>query len=140
MNDLTTQADSTKVTWSQVYADFKGAIDGAADAMKTGAEHVYQVLVQQQLVKSISFSILNAVLLVLALVTWRITISFLKKKRAEEADLQSYEKGEWGYMYILPGAASILFIITIALTIIPIITGFVNPEYGAIQEIRSFIK
>lgn len=122
--------DSTKVTWSQVYQDFKGALSGAADALKTGSEHVYEVLVRQQVVSSISWVIVYIVLAIATYTTWRIVIRVVSNN--EDQDLEP--------LYIVPSFMTIITIVIVCLTIITTVTGFVNPEYGAIKEVREFIR
>lgn len=120
--------DSTKVTWSQVYQDFKGALSGAADALKTGSEHVYEVLVRQQVVNSITWIIVYVLMAIVTFVIWRIVY------RVVEEDRNANE------LFILPVVVTCITAITFLVTIGDTVTGFINPEYGAIQEVREFIR
>jgi hypothetical protein len=140
MNTTPIATDSTKVTWSQVYNDFKGALEGAADALKVGAEHIYLILVRQQVTQSISLLIVDVVLAIAAFFAWRIVLKFIAKKREEESGLERYERGEWGFMYLIPTIATAAAVVVFIATLNVIVTGFFNPEYGALQEIRGLAK
>lgn len=126
--------DSTKVTWSQVYQDFKGALSGAADALKTGSEHVYQILVRQQVVNSIS--------LLLVIVLLSIASYFAYKFVNRENIKDGLEDVEPGAVFAVIGVVALICgtVAFAALNATSIITGFVNPEYGAMQDIMKFIK
>lgn len=126
--------DSTQITFTQVYNDFKGALSGAADALKTGSEHVYEILVRQQFVNSVSMCILYFLLVGLSAWLW----FFIPKKVKEFNDESSYS--DYGPLYIIPSVVSLVSMLIITATITDVVTGFVNPEYGAIQEIREFIR
>jgi hypothetical protein len=126
--------DSTKVTWSQVYQDFKGALSGAADALKTGSEHVYEVLVRQQVVNSISLLI---VILLLATSSY-FAFKFVNRESIKD----SLEDVEPGAVFAVLGTVGLILgtIVFTAVHATSIVTGFVNPEYGAIQDILKFIR
>lgn len=127
------QQDST-VTMTQVYNDFKGALQGAADALKVGAEHIYEVLVYQQLINSITLIIMYVAITIASYYTWRIVLKFVDKESKQD------RYGEWGYMYIIPVLVTLISIIIFLGSIQNCITGFLNPEYNALMEIKSFIK
>lgn len=126
--------DSTQVTWSQVYQDFKGALSGASDALKTGSEHVYEVLVRQQYVQSVSLLI---VILILGTASY-FALKFVNRKSIIDA----LDDVEPGACFAVIGTAGLILGTLIFTTVhaTEIVTGFVNPEYGAIQEIRKFIR
>lgn len=129
-----TPQDSTKVTFSQVYQDFKGALSGAAEALKTGSEHVYEVLVRQQVVNSISLLIVSILLFTTAYFAFKFCNTKEIKDGLEDVDV--------GPVFAVIGT-SVLIVSAIAFTafhVTEIVTGFVNPEYGAIQDIREFIQ
>lgn len=133
--------DSThQVTWSQVYNDFKDALSGAADALKTGADHVYEILVRQQLINSISMTIFYVIGICVCAAAWTIVIKFTKRKNEEEKGLNSYERGDWGMLYIIPSVFTVLFLFIFSISLKTTIMGYLNPEYGAIMEIKSFIR
>ena len=134
------EQDSTQLTWEKVYTDFSDALSGIADALKTGADHVYEVLVRQQIIKSISLTITYILLAVACVIAWKIANKFYKQKTEEERKLSYYDKGDWGMLFIIPSVLTVISIIVLVLSIGMTVTGFINPEYGAIQEIKSFIK
>lgn len=115
----------------QVYADFKQALAGIGNALKVGSEHVYRVLVTQQVVKSITW---------LAVMIIPLIFFFIFKGRlwawATAQDSEGF-------------ASTIVFIMCVAMWIPAIIgfinmptivTGLVNPEYGAMLDIMDFIQ
>lgn len=127
--------DSTTVTFTQVYNDFKGALSGMAEALKVGAEHIYEILVRQQMVNAITWSVILVISIYMCL-------NFVKG-----ATNKKEKWSEDGETLTLLGCARIaqiiLFGIALAISmshIDVIVTGFINPEYGAIMEIKSFIK
>lgn len=133
--DTTKQAipDSTKVTMVTIYNDAKEAMKGLGAALKVGSEHVYEVLIKQQVANAIIWTILGLIplicLLVFAKSTW--------KWAEENYDDSSGFTGFVGFVII--GTLLVLSIIGFC-HIDDIITGFVNPEYGALKEIMEFIK
>lgn len=135
--------DSTKVTWGQVYNDVKGALDGVADALKTGAEHVYEVLVRQQFTNSVTNI---AIYILLASVCYTaLRIGQQRYKARDKQTAQSYLDNPTDYAdVIIPLIIGVIllggFVAFLVTTINATITGFINPEYGALQEIKSFIK
>lgn len=125
--------DSTTVTFSHVYNDFKDALNGVADALKVGAEHVYQVLVMQQVVNSITWLLIIAVLLIAGGITLKFGIKDMWNKDKEVKDHKIP-------LLVIGSIVLIASVIVLSVNMSTIITGFVNPEYGAIMEIKSFIK
>lgn len=126
--------DSTKVTWSQVYQDFKGALSGAADALKTGSEHVYEILVRQQYVQSISL---------LMVILLGVTASYFAFKFVNRQSIKDgLEDVEPGAVFAVLGVVGLIggTLVFAAVHATKIVTGFVNPEYGAIQDLMEFIK
>jgi len=133
----------SKVTMSKVYSDVKAGLVGLADGLKTTAEHVYVVLVRQQIVYAVSYTILDLFLIILTIF---FSLNFIKNNRRF-----SDSKDDWYHddfedhfgsigMLIISIILGILTIISLSLTISDIMTGFINPEYGAIKDIINFIK
>jgi len=136
--------DSAKSTFEIVYTDFKDAIKSIAANLKVGAEHVYKVLIRQQIVKSISY-ILGTIAGIILL---SIGIKFLnwinndfkdwkKNRKSDYMDDYFHWKIILGIVFTLVGFVCI--IIGIA-NFDVIFTGLINPEYGAIEDITKFIK
>lgn len=107
------------------------ALRGLADALKVPADHVYSVLIKQQYVKSISWIATGGIsLFVIIMVLFYGYLGI---------------KYEWDGVVvgIIVGAGFILFGIPLFISISQldvILTGFYNPEYGAIKEISNLIK
>lgn len=130
-----------------LYNDAKTVISQLAAAMKVGAEHVYYVLVKQQIVNSITHLICYIALLV------GIYFSF-KALSAGTARIREHNAANTGYYsqrsiaddttgmigLILGILFSVAFVIAFFNTIGQTVTGFVNPEYGAITHIIDLIN
>ncbi len=135
-----TAPDSAKVelTKEQIYTDIKQTIATIAEGLSVGAEHVYGVLVKQQVVSAIA----TTCLLVMFLGTG--TLFFVLSNRAWKITLKNdrhanYGDGiEGGYLAI-GIILGIFFLVFTIFSITDIVTGFVNPEYGAIKEILDLI-
>ena len=70
------QIDTSSVT-NRLYSDIRGGITALASGLKVGAEHVYIILVKQQIVNSIIFG----VLLIIGVI---LIISWVKKYKTNE--------------------------------------------------------
>ena len=124
------KTDSTSLTFARVYNDIKGGILGLAEALKTPAEHVYKILVKQQVINAWSGLIFIIVMLILLF----LSIRYLKDCNNNE-DIKDLT----GPILLV----IIALIVTFGVFIVvgpDILTGFFNPEYGAIKDIVNFIK
>ena len=121
--------DST-LTFLKVYEDVKGGILGLAEALKTPAEHVYEVLVKQQVINAWSGLIFIIIMLVLLF----LSIRYLKAYN-NDPDINDLT-----VPVVLLIFVSILTFVALIGTGLDILTGFFNPEYGAIKDIVDFIK
>jgi len=121
--------DSSKVDFKEVvYKDVKDVLKQLGETLKVGTEHVYEVLVRQQLVKSITYIILYIVAI--------ISIIFFKdliKKLVEQDD-------DYAPWYIALGFYTLLCVFMFFATVDSTVTGFINPEYGAIEKIIELLK
>jgi hypothetical protein len=131
VTDVVNTVDTASL-YKQVYGDFKTALVGIADALKVGVEHVYIVLVKQQLVKSIVG--------VLSIITFIVLIGFSIKPFTKWAD--NHNKGSDGASWagLVLGYIAIGIIVLICIDLTEIVTGFVNPEYGAMKEIMEWVS
>lgn len=124
----------TSSTFKTMYSDFKSAIGAMASSLKVGAEHVYVVLVKQQIVNSITYLVIFMLGLILVL-------NWFRKYKSNEQWINDYELptglGVMRTIQIILGCILILFGMVY---INDIITGFVNPEYGALNEILSWVN
>ncbi len=141
----------TSLTFKTVYGDIKSGITALAASLKIGADHVYGVLVKQQVANSITDLLLILILFILTIIAYRLAKKTFASHMALKPTEDSYRSLDWSLDDSAKGVASvaigigtgILFIITITVfcdNFQSIITGFVNPEYGAIKEILSFVK
>lgn len=122
--------DSTQKenTFDTVYNDIKSTLSAMAGELKTTADHVYAVLVRQQLVNSC----INVLCLMLAIPLFLYFLKGMKKRK----EGQEWPDTPYTFAIIIACILFGAFLLTINSTI----TGFVNPEYGAMKEIMSYIK
>lgn len=131
--------DTTAVTFTQVYKDVKEGITSLALALKVPAEHVYQVLIKQQIVKA-WMGILVAVFMFL-LIFICIKFAFNIEDWDNGTVFEGKSPASLG-LFIAFAFISLVFLTTFFAgdSFSNILQGFVNPEYGAIKDIMSFIK
>ena len=127
--------DTTALTFNKVYEDVKEGIQGLAVALKAPAEHVYKVVVRQQTINSISY-LLACLILILPIFTFNWWRSAIKSAIEKDDDETGWVMGLL-LLCILP---ALVGGIGLAVTTSDIITGFINPEYGAIRDVMNFIK
>jgi hypothetical protein len=126
------------------------AVSELAASLKVPAEHVYTILVRQQLINSIQLVIVFALLFIISYLMiklpyndWRrINLKWWKEHRSDSDNY--YNKNDlddgWWIWCVVPGVAlaMIAAVCFIGYTG-DIVTGFINPEYGAIKEIMSIL-
>jgi hypothetical protein len=122
----TTVYQDIKQAAPTLYQDVKGALKQLSEALAVGAEHVYGVLVKQQVVEAITWLIFNIFALLIVIFLW---IMFA---RNDDKDRDEW----WG----LPFTFQLLQLVLLAFTLDNIMMGFYNPEYGAIKDILDVIK
>lgn len=126
--------DTSEVTFSKVYNDVKTGISAVATALKVGAEHVYEVLVLQQVVNAVVFIIILLMSIVLC-------VNFIKKsKDTNEIWFDGTDPTILGVVRTIQLIAGIIMFGVGIFHLDIIATGLINPEYGALQEIMSWIK
>lgn len=126
------EIDTSSVT-KQIYSDVKQAVGAIASGLKVGAEHVYIILVKQQIVYSVNW-LLFIVLGMIFIFNW------LKKYKSDEKWWTSYDPTFLGIMRVFQLIIGAVMLIFGIFHIDIIVTGFINPEYGAIKEIMDLIK
>ena len=128
--------DSSALTFKEVYADIKSGLSALGSALKIGSEHVYTVLVKQQIANSIVYTII----FIISLLAYFPLKSILMK--AWDADKPSNYHDRFGSILAVTFGVIgyVLLIIYNINNINIIITGFINPEYGAIKEVLNIIK
>ena len=122
--------DSTSLAFTKVYNDVKESILGLAEALKTPAEHAYEILVRQQIINSLSGTILIIVMLILLFISIRYLMACYNDNNIKDIS---------GPILLLVVVSVTTFIILVS-TGSDILTGFFNPEYGAIKDIVNFVK
>ena len=127
--------DSLQLTYKQVYSDIKSGISAIADGLKVGSEHVYEVLVKQQVVQAWTWLLLLMISFVLIIPFFKI--GNLVRKGTENFYDKEFPRAAY---YIVLGGCIFSFIIVSVCKLDIIIGGFINPEYGAIHEILHVIK
>jgi len=128
----TTIIDNANVTFTTVYNDVKDALSGLAEGLQVGGEQVWDILVQQQLIGSIVW-LLYLIILIPAAFILKYAISEITSNNHDTIDI-------YVVLIILFGIITIITIMSFLINMNAGITGFLNPEYGAIQEILELIK
>jgi hypothetical protein len=126
-----TQTDSTLVTNTtaeklidKYSAKVEAAIVSLAENLKQPVEHVYKILIKQQIVRAWVWASVNGVIFLLTILLWILW-------------LQDDDRDEW---WGLPTFITFILVGFIATTLPTVFTGFLNPEYGALQDIIQMIK
>lgn len=118
--------------------DIKSALVSIADGLKTTSEKVWDILVRQQLVFSLSY----LVLFISSLFLW---FQFKKQYNILQTDLDddNHIKDKHILFTVLLALLAIIDSVVSGLHMVDMITGFVNPEYGALKniiEVASTLK
>ena len=116
------------LTMLKVYGDIKAGVIGMAKALKAPVEHVYAIIVRQQLVNSIT--------LIVVLLAGLGFLLFTYKKISTVDELSEGQI----LITVVTGTAGFIMMLIGLFCIDDIITGFVNPEYGALKDIINFVK
>lgn len=131
------QTDSTAQSLPHViYKDVKDVVKSLAETLKVGTEHVYGVLIKQQIVNSVTYIIL------LFIGAFLLSFAF---KQFQLIEINSYgdleDKSIPRLIYAIAGViiGGITFIFPLC-NLDVIVTGFINPEYGAIKTIIEMLK
>lgn len=94
-----------------------------AKTLEQPAEHIYTLLVKQQRVKAKAWLFVLIALATCTLLMWVILVLSVDQ--------------DW---IAIPTILTIICFIVIGSAMTTILTGFYNPEYGAIKEIARFLK
>lgn len=128
--------DSSKTPLSErIYNDTKAAISQIGKALSVGAEHVYEVLVKQQYVKSVT-NLLIYLLIVPILVFFVYSWKGVAKDRKGGFSVDDH----WIGCSIASTALLVIWTAFLIGSLEGTITGFFNPEYGAIEKIMELIR
>lgn len=128
----------TSSTFKAMYSDFKQGIVALASSLKVGAEHVYGVLVRQQVVYAIVY-------LALSIIGFILILNWIKKYKDDKEKWKignSYDETPTG-LGLLRSIQIVVALVMIGIGVCNIdliMTGFINPEYGAIQDVIEMVK
>jgi hypothetical protein len=134
--------DTSKVTFTKVYNDVKTSLNTIGSALKVGSEHVYKVLIRQQEISATVDLIFLIIFSIGLFVCLKLIFKILRKLDKPNKDLSDLTAGEQGMFIvsIIIGVISLLLIvICLCCNLTDIITGFFNPEYGALKEILNHL-
>lgn len=124
----------TSSTYKILYSDIKSGITALASSLKVGAEHVYGILVKQQLVNAITFLIL----LIFGII---LLLNFTKALKNPNEQWETREfLTSLGIARVLQAILCCILLLIALLNIDVIVMGFINPEYGAIKEILTIVS
>lgn len=138
VDSLTNLSDTNKLTLGKVYSDVKAGINGLAQSLKVPATHVYSIMIRQQIAQSISDLIFVVVFIILSIVLYKAGMRTMKKIEATKETDELI--GITIFTFVLCGISTIITVCSFWHDYSSIVTGFTNPEYGAIKEIISFVK
>jgi hypothetical protein len=121
-----------------MYGDVKKSLEGLSEALKIGTDRVYYVLVKQQYIKSTYY-------VIFMIISYFMIINYINKYKSNEIwlDYSSNKEGTptiVGVLRTIQIVVSGLFLLIFLSHIPETITGFINPEYGAIKEIIEWVK
>ena len=102
-----------------------------ADQFGTTVSHVWEILVKQQMVDSIT-TIAMIVAMAIICILSIIVLVRAKKYSDEKNDYDSASVITSGVIAIITG---VLLVLIVPFCLDNIVTGFVNPEYGALMDI-----
>lgn len=128
-------ATTKEITTREIYDDVKIALTQLAEGLQVGSEHVYGVLVKQQVVEAWAW-VGMGIMSVMFLIVFAIIINRLINKQKTGDDSNDFLIG----FSIIASIILAVVAFTSIVHIDTILTGFINPEYGAIKEILDLIK
>ena len=123
----------TSSTFKTMYSDFKQGIVALASSLKVGAEHVYGVLVRQQIVYGIVY-------LIIFLMGVLLINNWIRKYKSDEKWSDGDEPTGLGVIRIFQVIVAFALLLIGIVNIDVIMTGFINPEYGAIKDVIEMVK
>jgi hypothetical protein len=125
----------------QIYSDVKGSLQGLGEALEVGASHVYKFLIRQQMIIAVTHTLFG-LFGFLAFINWFKSYND-EKEIWFTADVKEGRPDDpSGIMLVrlLQLIVALILIIVSISNLDLIITGFLNPEYGAMKEILTIIK
>ena len=138
-----------------IYGDIKQYIEEMANSLGVAAEHVYELLVRQQIISGVVQLVVGLLLLILLITAVRWTINIFTKAKYTEVEGSYYTRQEpnnvWGrlkesnfvddgHIWLISVFVWIVLLIIVCILIPSAILQIVNPEYYAIREILDVFK
>ena len=140
-SELVTDSNVEKLV-DKYSAKLEASIISLAETLKQPAEYVYEVLIKQQYVKAYA-SIVPWIIFIGLL---PIFISLMKKGLILKNDNYGNEHNYFYYndsftvITVVVGILTIASLIAGAICLQYVIQGFINPDFGAMQDIVNMIK
>jgi hypothetical protein len=132
--NLVNQAD-TSSNFKRIYGDLKDGVLAIGQSLKVGAEHVYAVLVRQQVVNSVVYLLLGIFALILGILSYKQWGLIQYDSRLDEViEVRPL------VFTVAFGLTSLVLSIMFFVNLDLVVMGFANPEYGAIQDVINFVK
>lgn len=132
----------TSSNFKMIYTDLKDGVSALAATLKVGAEHVYEVLVKQQIVNSITNVIIYLVFIIVIVITIKTMDRMIPSREYRDKNREDLE--DYFPVFLIGGiilaVAAIGGSIYFTSTINDTVMGFVNPEYGAMQQVVNFVR
>jgi hypothetical protein len=125
------------------------AISALAEKLSVPAEHVYSVLVKQQVIKSVSTLFLIVFLIIISILAIWLPYKDWEKSNMRYAAGHDRDEGyrrwdlddRWWLWSMIPGSIVLISSIIALVSCAELIaTGLLNPEYGAIKTILSVMQ
>ncbi len=130
------KSDSTEVLYERVYDDFTEALSAIGDSLAIGAEHVYAILVRQQIVNAYVWCFIFLISSIIMIICLTILFNILGDSHGDP-EPKSMPKF---VASIIVGILNCILFITCLVQMNIVFTGFFNPEYGAIKELMNLIR
>lgn len=123
----------TSSNFKMIYSDIKSGLQGLALGLKVGVEHVYGILVKQQIVNSIVYLLVFILAIICTIICY---------KQWDKIEIDGYgdpKEVKPVAFTVVFGLLGLILMVIFVFSIDTIVMGFVNPEYGAIKEIMNFV-
>lgn len=127
----------TLSNFKMIYQDVKEGLTGLAQGLKVGVEHVYIILVKQQIINACVYLFLGIMSIIFAFLCYYQWGKIEVIKRQYNTEVKEIRPLVFTMAF---GIISIITFVTFIVNIHYIVAGMGNPEYGAIKEIINFVQ
>jgi hypothetical protein len=124
----------TSSNFKMIYSDIKSGLQGLALGLKVGVEHVYDILVKQQVVNSIVYLLIFILAIICMIICYK---QWDKIETDRDGDPEEIKPVAFTVVF---GLLGLILMLIFVFNIDTMVMGFVNPEYGAIKEIINFVN